>query len=33
MTALAPPVVRGPTTTGGGGGVKSASVTWMALPH
>jgi raffinose/stachyose/melibiose transport system permease protein len=32
MTALAPPVVRGPTTTGGAGGVKSASVTWMALP-
>ncbi len=32
MTALAPPVVRGPTTTGRTGGVKSASVTWMALP-
>jgi raffinose/stachyose/melibiose transport system permease protein len=32
MTALAPPVVRGPTTTSGGGGVKSATVTWMALP-
>jgi raffinose/stachyose/melibiose transport system permease protein len=32
VTALAPPVVRGPTTTGRTGGVKSASVTWMALP-
>jgi raffinose/stachyose/melibiose transport system permease protein len=32
MTALAPPVVRGPTTAGGGGAVKGASVTWMALP-
>ena len=32
MTALAPPVVRGPTTTTGGGAVKGASVTWMALP-
>jgi raffinose/stachyose/melibiose transport system permease protein len=32
MTALAPPVVTGKTTTGGGGAVKGASVTWMALP-
>jgi raffinose/stachyose/melibiose transport system permease protein len=32
VTALAPPVVRGPTTTGRTGGVQSASVTWMALP-
>jgi raffinose/stachyose/melibiose transport system permease protein len=32
MTALAPPVVKGPTTTGGGGAVKGASVLWMSLP-
>ena len=32
MTALAPPVVKGSTTTGGGGAVKGASVTWMTLP-
>ena len=32
MTALAPPVVTGKTTTEGGGAVKGASVTWMALP-
>jgi raffinose/stachyose/melibiose transport system permease protein len=32
MTALAPPVVKGSTTTGGGGAVKGATVTWMALP-
>ena len=32
MTALAPPVVKGPTTTGRTTSVKSASVTWMALP-
>jgi raffinose/stachyose/melibiose transport system permease protein len=32
MTAMAPPVVTGRTTTGGGGAVKGATVTWMALP-
>ncbi|HEX8203534.1 MAG TPA: sugar ABC transporter permease [Isosphaeraceae bacterium] len=32
MTALAPPVVKGPTTAGGGGAVKGATVTWMTLP-
>jgi raffinose/stachyose/melibiose transport system permease protein len=32
MTSLAPPVVKGSTTTGGGGAVKGATVTWMALP-
>ena len=32
MTALAPPVVQGPTTTTGGGAVKGATVTWMSLP-
>jgi len=32
MTALAPPVVRGPTTTAGGASVKRGAVTWMALP-
>jgi raffinose/stachyose/melibiose transport system permease protein len=32
MTAMAPPVVTGQTTTGGGGAVKGATVTWMALP-
>ena len=32
MTAMAPPVVKGSTTTGGGGAVKGATVTWMALP-
>lgn len=32
MTALAPPVVKGSTTTGGGGAVKGASVLWMSLP-
>jgi raffinose/stachyose/melibiose transport system permease protein len=31
MTALAPPVVKAPTT-GSGGAVKGATVTWMALP-
>jgi raffinose/stachyose/melibiose transport system permease protein len=32
MTAIAPPVVKGSTTTGGGGAVKGATVTWMSLP-
>jgi raffinose/stachyose/melibiose transport system permease protein len=32
MTAMAPPVVKGSTTTGGGGAVKGASVLWMSLP-
>jgi raffinose/stachyose/melibiose transport system permease protein len=32
MTALAPPVAAGQTTTGGGGAVKGATVTWMTLP-
>jgi raffinose/stachyose/melibiose transport system permease protein len=32
MTALAPPVVKGPTTGTGGGAVKGATVTWMSLP-
>jgi raffinose/stachyose/melibiose transport system permease protein len=32
MTSLAPPVVKGPTTTGGGGAVRGATVTWMSLP-
>jgi raffinose/stachyose/melibiose transport system permease protein len=32
MTALAPPIVRGPATTTSGGGPKTGAVTWMALP-
>jgi len=32
MTAMAPPVVKGSTTTGGGGAVRGATVTWLALP-
>src|SRR3954447_18976719 len=32
MTALAPPVAAGQTTTGGGGAGKGATVTWMTLP-
>jgi len=32
MTTMAPPVVKGQTTTGGGGAVKGATVTWMSLP-